>query len=574
MILDGTEGEFAFSLGAVVGVMLLGSWLTAMYILPALNVWLSGMPKKHKEEEVEKENRLVTIYGSIVSMCLGFAPVIILVAYGAVYGATQLFSNVKQEMFPLSERAEFLIYLDMPKGTAISRTEQEALAVEKWLLDEEQNPGVRDTTVFVGDGGPRFYLALNPADTNPASAFILVNTNSYEDAVNLANSAFWYLNENHPAARFKVKRLSMGGGESGIVEINITGPDANELLAKAKEVEIAFSKAPGITQNENDWGNKTLKVVINVAQDKAREFGITSEEISQVMDTYFSGTDYSTYREGTESIPIVVRAAESFRDSIEDLANLSVAAGGQLISLDQVATFEPRLELSQLRRENQVRQIKVSAKSDTLAANELVKLVTSDLESIELKPGYEIMIGGEVEDSAKVNDLLLGGMPLALMVMLTALVFQFNSARRVLLTFMTIPLVIIGAPIALMLTGRPLSFFAILGMISLAGIIINNAIVLIDQIDIERKTLELKEAVVEAAKKRFTPIMLTSLTTILGLMPMAIAGGALFEPMAALMIGGLAFASVLTLFFVPGTYYLLFGGYKWPEKWTGIAFNK
>jgi len=159
-------------------------------------------------------------------------------------------------------------------------------------------------------------------------------------------------------------------------------------------------------------------------------------------------------------------------------------------------------------------------------------------------------------------------MPLALMVMLVALMFQFNSARRVILTFMTVPLIVIGAPLALLITNQPLSFFAILGMISLAGIIINNAIVLIDQIDIERETHDLKDAVVEAAKKRVTPILLTSLTTIFGLLPMAIAGGALFEPMATLMIGGLLVASTLSLFFVPGGYYLLFGGlWRWSGSW-------
>ena len=149
-------------------------------------------------------------------------------------------------------------------------------------------------------------------------------------------------------------------------------------------------------------------------------------------------------------------------------------------------------------------------------------------------------------------------MPAALMVMLAALIIQFNSARRALLTFMTVPLILIGAPLALLMTDRPLSFFAILGMISLAGIIINNAIVLIDQIDIERKTLELKDAIIAAAQKRVTPILLTSLTTVFGLMPMAIAGGALWEPMATLMIGGLSVASVITLFFVPCAYFLLF----------------
>lgn len=541
--------------------MLLGSWLTAMYILPALAVWFS------KEKVASSEpTKLVTTYGWIVDKSLMIAPVVIILSYAAVIGSGSLFSKTKSEMFPLAERSEYLIYIDMPKGTSLSRTEEEALNVEKWLLDETANPEVKNTTVFVGDGGPRFYLALNPADTNPASAFIVVNTKDFVGALTGSQRAQRYLLENHPAARSKVKRLSMGGGESGIVEIKITGPDAEKLLGYSKTFEAAFADIPGIVQNENDWGNKSIKMVINIAQDKARELGITSEDISNVMDTFFSGTTYSTYREGTDAIPIVVRADKNFRDSLEDFANLSIAANGQLIALDQVATFEPKLEYSQLRRENQVRQIKVSGKSELFAANEVVAQISPVIEAMKLGPGYELKIGGETEDSAKVNNLLLGGVPLGLTIMLLALVFQFNSARRVLLTFMTIPLIVIGAPIALLLTNQPLSFFAILGMISLAGIIINNAIVLIDQIDIERETQELREAIVEAAKKRVTPIMLTSLTTVLGLMPMAIAGGALFEPMAALMIGGLALSSLLTLFFVPGGYFLLFGGYSFKRK--------
>lgn len=396
---------------------------------------------------------------------------------------------------------------------------------------------------------------------DPASAFILINTASSDGAILAAKRAQVYLTANHPAARFKVKRLSMGGGESGIVEVKISGTDASVLLEGARDVEAAFAEVPGIVQNENDWGNKTLKMVINIQQDKARELGVTSEDISNVMDTFFSGTTYSTYREGTDAIPIVVRANESFRNSLEDLANLTIPANGQLISLDQVATFQPKLEFSQMRRENQVRQIKISGKSELLAANEVLERIMPTLEQLELGPDYKIEIGGETEDSAEVNSSLGAGMPWAFLVMLTALVFQFNSARRVLLTFMTVPLIVIGAPLALIITNQPLSFFAILGMISLAGIIINNAIVLIDQIDIERQTTELRAAIVTASKKRVTPILLTSLTTVLGLLPMAIAGGALFEPMASLMIGGLAISSVLALFIVPGGYYLLFGGF-------------
>ena len=554
-ILNGTEGEFAFSLGAVVGLMLFGSWLTAHYILPFLCV---SLLKEDKNAEPKGDGKLVLIYRRVISKILPFGIPIILLAYFTVFLSTNVFGWLRSEMFPLSERAEYMIYLDMPKGTAIERTEREALAVEKWLLDKDANSEVVNTTVYVGDGGPRFYLALSPADTNPSSAFILVNTKDAAGAVAAGNRAKRYLLENHPSARFKVKRLSMGGAESGIVEIKIKGPELDKLLALAKEVEGAFSTVTGISQNENNWGNKSLKMVIDIAQNKARELGVTSEEISDVMDTYFSGTSYSTYREGSESIPIVLRASENFRDSLEDLANLSIPAGGQLIALNQVASFRPQLEYSQFRRENQERQITISGKSETLDAASVVALIQPTLDSLDLSGGHELEIGGETESSAETNEKLGAGLPLGLTIMLLALMFQFNSARRVVLTFMTIPLIVTGAPLALYFTGQPMSFFAILGLISLMGIIINNAIVLIDQIDIEREKLSLSDAIVEAAGKRVTPIILTSLTTVLGLVPMAISGGALFEPMATLMIGGLLLSSVMSLFFVPSAYYLFF----------------
>ncbi|MDJ0827428.1 MAG: efflux RND transporter permease subunit [Rhodobacter sp.] len=554
LILDGTEGEFAFSLGAVVAVMLAGSWLTAHYILPFMAAYFLRARKAHDAGETW----LTRAYGGYIRRTLRLGLPVVVVCYGLVVVAAGVFTGLKSEMFPLSERAEYLIYLDLPKGTAITRTEEEALSVDAWLRDPAENPEVRDTTVFVGDGGPRFYLALNPGDTDPASAFILVNTTSFEGAVTAAERARRYLYGNQPAARARITRLSMGGSESGIVEVEISGPDADTMLAAAARVEAAFAEVPNVVLNQNDWGNKTLKVVVDIAQDKARELGATSRDISDVMDTYFSGTTYSTFREGSDSIPIVVRAGDSFRDSIEDLGNLSVPAGGKLIALDQVAAFRPKLEYSQFRRENQVRQIVISGKSATLSAAEVEDLIAPMLAGLDLGPDYSVTVAGESEQSADVNAKLGAGIPFALAVMLAALMFQFNSIRRVLLTFMTIPLIVVGAPIALDLMARPLSFFAILGLISLMGIIINNAIVLIDQIDIERRSQDLDDAIVAAAKKRVTPVLLTSLTTVLGLLPMALNGGALFEPMATLMIGGLLLASPLTLIFVPPLYRFLF----------------
>jgi multidrug efflux pump subunit AcrB len=553
LILEGTSGEFAFSLGAVVAIMLLGSWLTAHYFLP----FLAAKTLRPKKVD-EGENGLVRAYGHLVRKTLRWGLPIVAISYASVFLSLTAFGGLKNEMFPLSERAEYLIYLDMPKGTAISATKDEALKLDAWLRDPEANPEVLNTTAFIGHGGPRFYLALAPADTNPASSFIVVNTTSFEGAVEAADRARRYIYENHPGARARVTRLSMGGAESGIVEVEITGPDADTLLNAAYKVEAAFAEVPSVVLNENDWGNKTIKIGIDVIQEKARELGTTSEEISDLLAAFFSGTSFSTFWEGSDAIPIVVRAEDVYRDSIEDLANMSVHTGRGLISLDQVAVFQSKLEFSQLRRENQERRITISGKSETLSAAEVEALIAPTLAALDLGPDYAIEIGGETADAAEANEDLLAGMPVAAIAMIAALVYQFNSFRRVLLTFMTIPLIMIGAPLALLITNMPLSFFGILGLISLMGIIINNAIVLIDQIDIERRDMPLDDAIVTASKKRVTPVLLTSLTTVLGLLPMAIAGGALFEPMAVLMIGGLLMASPVTLIFVPPAYRMLF----------------
>ncbi|MFC6639846.1 AcrB/AcrD/AcrF family protein [Sulfitobacter sp. JBTF-M27] len=554
LILEGTSGEFAFSLGAVVALMLAGSWLTAHYILP----FLAAALLRPTAATTEEESAAVRTYGALVRRLLPWGIPVALVCYGLVAVGINSFGALKSEMFPLSERAEYLIYIDLPKGSSVTATREEALAIDRWLRDEEANPEVANTTLFVGHGGPRFYLALSPADTDPASAFFVVNTHSFEGAVAAADRARKHIASNFPAVRARVTRLSMGGSESGIVEVEITGPDADTLLFAANRVEAAFDAVPGLVLNSNDWGNKSLTVAVDILQEKARELGVTSRDISNVMQTYFSGAQFSVFRDEVDQIPIVLRAEEAFRDSLEDLANLSIPTESGLVSLDQVARFQPRLEFSQLRRENQVRQITISGKSNALAAAEVEALIAPALEGLDLGPRYQVRVGGESADAAEANANLVGGMPYALVVMIAALMFQFNSARRVAITFLTIPMIVIGAPLALLVTGQPLSFFAILGMISLMGIIINNAIVLIDQIDIERHTLPLDDAIVTASKKRLNPVLLTSLTTVLGLIPMALFGGALFEPMAALMIGGLVLASPLTLLLVPPLYRLFF----------------
>jgi multidrug efflux pump subunit AcrB len=277
-----------------------------------------------------------------------------------------------------------------------------------------------------------------------------------------------------------------------------------------------------------------------------------------MLKTYFGGSAVSIYREGDNTIPIALRAGEATYRSLEGLTSATFAKNGTLIPLAQIATLRTGFDFSRIRRKNQERTIIVSGRSASLTAGDLLNSIQPGLRSLDLSGGYRIDIGGEIQKSMESNGKLAAGIPAALAVMVIAIILQFNSFRRTLLTFVTIPLILVGIPFGLLATGQPLSFFGTLGIISLAGIIINNAIVLIDQIDIERADLALREAIVAASQKRLRPILLTSATTVLGLAPMAIAGGALWQPMAALMMSGLAVASLLTLLFVPAGYFLLF----------------
>ena len=564
LLLSGASGEYAFSLAAVVALTLGGSWITALYILPALTVWLIGRRRAARKDAAP--SRIQRFYASGLVSALRFSPLVLAGCIVLVLLAGALFGRLPKQMFPLSERGQFLVYMNMPDGTDISQTELRAREIERWLGDKAANPEIAGEILYVGDGGPRFYLTLTPVSPDPASAFFLVNTTGYKGAVRAADRAWKYLYANHPEAQFKVKRLAMGAVESGIVDVEISGPDGDRLLALGKRVRSLLAAVPNVRDNDDDWGNKIVKVVVEIDQDRARQLGVTSEEVARLLNTYFSGTAVSIYREGDNAIPIVLRAGAYTSQSLEGLNSATFAKNGELISLAQVARLKPGFDLARIRRKNQERTITVTARSTSLTAGQLLDSIQPGLQALDLAGTYHVAIGGEIQKSAETNQKLAAGFPIALAVMVLAIILQFNSFRRTLLTFMSIPMILIGIPFGLLAAGQPLSFFGTLGIISLSGIIINNAIVLIDQIDIEREQLPLREAIVAASEKRLRPILLTSATTVLGLAPMAIAGGALWQPMAVLMMSGLAVASLLTLFFVPAGYFLLFRSYGGTAK--------
>lgn len=450
-LLEGSEGEYAFSLGAVLALTLIGSWITALYFLPlicarVLRKRTEGEEGIEHKAEAEDLPAFARMYENMLRPSLRAAAFVVIGTYGVVIVTGQLFTGLPKEMFPVSDRNEVLIYLDMPKSAHFEATERVALDVSNWISDGEVNPEVEDHIIYVGEGGPRFYLSLNPVDPSPSKAFILVNTKSPEQAAEFGARAKRYFYEQVPDARFTIKRLAMGASESGQVKIEISGPEHEPLLVAGREVERIFAGVPGIVQNESDWGEKLVKMVIEVDQDKARRLNMSSQTLAQNLNAYFDGFEVSNFRDDDSTIPIMLRALERDRDSLEDLLNIILPGEDSIVPLEQLAVLKPALEYSQTWRKNQQPTITVTAKSSQLPAAELYAQVKDQIDAIPLGEGYQVVVGGELKDSAEIYGKLGAGLPFALLLMILVVMYQFNSFRRIAIIFMSVPLVLVGVP--------------------------------------------------------------------------------------------------------------------------------
>lgn len=563
MMAKDVSGEYLRSLSQVIIITLLSSWFLAMYATPTLCFWFLSDKKKtdkaNQSKGKEYDGIVYTVYRSLLKRVMGFRLGFIALMFALLVLSVIGLSIIPKQMMPYSDRNQFLVYIDLPAGTHVDVTEKTTRQLTKWLSDETVNPDVESSIAYIGFGGPRFFLALSPPDPSDSVAFLVVNTKSSEDVVNVIDRVDRYILENMPEVQGRSKRMSLGAAEIGLIEYRIVGPDVATLYQLGRTIENGMRFIPGNVGIINDWGEPVIRTRINIDQDRARRAGLTSQSIAQSLSAYFDGVTVSNYRENDKIIPIVVRGDAS-SDDWSQLRVLPVLSdSGESVPLIQVADFEGYLAPSKFNRIDQERTLTVSGKHRTMQATDFHASIWPFIEGLELPDGYRIEIGGEVESSAKGNAALGENLPFALFGIIALLVLQFNSFRRPAIIMITIPLVIIGAVMGLMVSGAFFSFTALLGIYSLVGIIVNNGIVLIDRIDIERNDgKEIPEAIVQACLVRLRPILMTTLTTILGLMPMALFGGAMWYPMAVAIIGGLAVGSVLTLVFVPVLYSLFF----------------
>ncbi len=561
MLSDNEASEYMRSLSLVIAISLLASWLIAMTATPLFCYWGLKTPEP-VDENTAYNTRFYRAYRGFLSRLLNQRLVFMIAVTAALVIAVWGLRFVPKIFFPASDRVQIQVYVDLPVGANTYGTQETALRLSKWLTDTAVNPEIQSHVLYVASGGPRFYLGLNPIDPDPNRAFIIVNVTSDSEVPEVSDRIRRFAANNLPEARVFAKPMSLGASESGLVEYRITGDSQNVLSDLAEQLKSTMRSIPGTINVSDDWDNRIVKILVKIDQARARRANVTSETVARALNTILSGTAVTDYREGDTIIPIYLRSEGDERTSIDRLRTLNIAkSDGTPIPLLQIADFDGTTEFANIQHRNLERIITVSSKNVSLAASELDARISALFDMSNLPAGYRIEKGGEVEGSAEAQGALFAYMPLAFALIVLILVGQFNSLRKPLVIFAVIPLTLIGVTLALLIVpGANFSFTAILGLLSLAGIVINNAIVLIDRIDIELDNgLALNDAILSASVKRLRPIIMTTVTTIFGLMPIIFSGDVLFYDLAVVLCGGLLLGTVLTLGVVPVLYSLFFG---------------
>lgn len=561
LLTPGGAGDYVRSLAQVVAILLLGSWLLSMTVTPAMCAWfLRARTLPGAAAEPAYDGAVYRFYRVLLNGMLKLRIATIAVILAALYGSIQLLGTVQVEFFPLGDRNQVLVYIDLEAGADQRETERELRTLTRWLSDRDENPEVVSNIAYVGYGGPRFFLAISPVDPDPHRGFVLINTQGVDDVPVIVDRVNAFMAANLAASRADAKQMWFGSSEPGIVQVRLIGPDKAALVENADRLVDALHDIPGTTGIKHDWENKVLKLVIEVDQTRARRAGVTSSDVATSLDTIYSGMSLSDYREGDRVIPIVLRGEDELRFSLAALQRAQVysQATGDFTPLEQVAAIRAEWLPSRIKRLDQQRTLTVEARNPALGALGLVDALAATLDKLDLPAGHKWELGGEVEDQGEANANLFGLLPIAMGGIVVLLVGQFNSFRKGGVIIATIPLVMIGGVLGLVIMGAPYGFMVLLGFFSLAGILINNGIVLIDRIqEEEARGLAPREAVIRACLARLRPILMTTLTTVLGLVPLILFGGALFYGMASAIAFGLIVGTVLTLGFVPVLYTLV-----------------
>jgi multidrug efflux pump subunit AcrB len=542
----------------------MGSWFFSMFSSTSMCYWfLKTKPTgggDQKQAGDPYQGKFYRFYRQILKFSLRYRFLVLAVTGGIFAVAIYAASFIPQAFFPSGDRNQYLIYLDLPAGTRIEETDRTVRKLSAWLQDKEKNPEITGTIAYVGNGGPRFFLSLAPVDPDPFVGFLIVNTETNKEVPELVTRTSQYLADNFPNVRGRVKSMWLGGSETGLFQIRLSGPGIEVLWEQAEQLMAALRKIPGTIDIKQDWNNRVFTAMVDVDQARASRAGVTSQEVADALVFFVDGTTSTNFYQGDVQIPIVGRGVKTERDSPDSLRTLGIrSSSGGSVPLNQVADVYIIGELNRIVRYNQERTITVSAKNQVLKASEIFAALKPTLDGMKFPKNYHWKTGGELEDSARAQKNLAKWMLPCFGGIVFLLVWQFNSIRRAAIIILTMPLVIVGSVVGLLAMQADFGFMVILGLLALAGSIVNNGIVMIDKIEENRRDGQTPyDAVINSAVSRFRPILLSVSTTMLGFSPLIINHDPLFYGMACVMFFGLGIGSLFTLNYVPALYSIFF----------------
>lgn len=557
---NSSVGEYAGGIFWVVAIALVASWFVAVVFTPYVGVILLGNLRgrgpKHDPHAIY-ETRSYRALRRVIEWCVERRVVVVLATIGVFVFSIAGFGHIQQQFFPLSERPELFFQLRLPEGTAFGTTRESVKKAEALLKDDRD---ISTYTAYVGRGSPRFWLGLNPQLPNESFAEIVIVSKDVDARERIKARlekavAGGALSE----ARVRVDRFNFGPPVGFPVQFRVIGPDAKKVRDIAYRVRDVMRANDQVVDPHLDWNEQSPYLKLDVDQDRVRALGITPQDISKSLSMLLSGVPITTVRDGIEKVEVVARAVPSERLDLAHIGDLSVySRNGIAVPLSQIAKVEYSHEEPILRRIN--RDMAITARADVVDGvqpPDVTNAIWPKLKPIRdsLEPAYRIEIGGAIEESQKGNASIFALFPVMIAAMLTLLMIQLQNISRLVMVFLTAPLGIIGASLGLNIAGKPFGFVALLGLIALAGMIMRNAVILVDQIESDVvHGLTRREAIVEATVRRARPVVLTAMAAILAMIPLS--RSAFWGPMAITIMGGLFVATFLTLLFLPSLYAL------------------
>ncbi|OIQ50887.1 Cobalt-zinc-cadmium resistance protein CzcA [Pseudodesulfovibrio hydrargyri] len=542
-------GEFCNSLFIVLCVSLFMSWVTAVTVTPLL-CKLFLHPKPRGAEEDPYGGGIFRFYRRCLEACMRHRLTTVGVLIGMLAVSIYGFGFVKQSFFPNSTQPRFFLHYWLPQGSDIRHTSEQISEIEAMLMKDER---VKSVATFVGEGAPRFILTYTPEKTNSSYGLLLVEVENYEQVDAVLAEYRDKVDRQYPDSEAKFKKFRLGPGRDAPIEVRFSGPDTKvlrELSLKAQKIMHASGNARSIRDN---W-RQPVKVIRPVlSETPAKRAGITRPALADALNTFFNGTQIGVYRENDNLLPIVLRPPADERNNVHELGNVQVFSptAGRMIPMEEVVSeMRTEMDFGIIRSRN--RMLTITASCDPIEGlpSTLLAELMPRIEAIKLPTGYFMEWGGEYEDSNDAQQSLAKGVILPTIIMVLMTVLLFNKIRNPLVIWLTVPLAIIGVTASLLASGQPFGFMALLGFLSLSGMLIKNAIVLLDQIMLElMKGRPPYLAIVESAVSRIRPVAMAAATTILGMLPLMF--DPFFSAMAVTIMGGLMFATILTLIVVP-----------------------